>query len=167
MSVKDLIPIHNWKKPAEGRSVEQGGSWSSLQKDLNRLFEGFFSRSPFAPFTEEEFGRISPRMDVRDLEDEYVVEMEIPGMSEKDISISLSNGLLTLSGEKKQESETKEGCYYCSERSFGRFDRSIPLEDEIDAEKVEAKFRNGLLKIRIPKKAPRKADTKRIPIKVE
>lgn len=167
MAVKDLIPIANRRRPDAGRSDKQVRPWSSLQRDINRLFEGFFTRPLLDPFSDEGFGRISPRMDVKETEGEMIVEMEAPGMSEKDIGISISNGLLTLSGEKRQESESRDGSYYCSERSFGRFERSIPLAAEIDQDKAEAGFRNGLLRIRLPKKNPRKPDSKRISVQVE
>jgi HSP20 family protein len=167
MTVKNLLPVSNRRKAETARSDQSEGPWSSLQRDINRLFEGFFTRLPLAPFPDEEFGRISPRMDMRETEGEYIVELEMPGMSEKDVNISFSEGLLTLSGEKKQDSESRNGSYYCSERAFGRFERSIPIAAEIDPEKTEAKFRNGLLRIRLPKKSRRQSDAKAIPIKIE
>jgi len=165
MTVKEMMPI--LRRRGEGRPDSSDRSWPSLQRDINRLFEGFFTRLPLAPFSDDGFGRVSPGMDVRETEGDYFVEMEMPGMSEKDIAISFSDGLLTLKGEKKWESEPKTGRYHCSERVFGRIERSIPLAEEIDPVKTEAKFRNGLLSIRLPKRTPQKADSKKIPIKIE
>ncbi len=167
MAVKALTPVSKRRRPDADRSDKSIRSWSSIRRDINRLFEGFFTRPLMDPFSEEGFGRISPRMDVKETETEIIVEMEAPGMSEKDIGISISDGLLTLNGEKRQEPESRDGNYYCSERSFGRFERSIPLTAEIEPEKIEAGFTNGLLKLRLPKKTPRKTEAERIPIQIE
>jgi HSP20 family protein len=81
-----------------------------------------------------------------------VVEAELPGVDEKDVSVTLANGVLTIKGEKKQETEEKGENYYRSERSFGSFERSIPLPDTIDDAKAEAKFDKGVLRVTAAKK---------------
>jgi HSP20 family protein len=95
-----------------------------------------------------------------------VIEAELPGVEEKDVSVTLANGLLTIKGEKKEQHEEKGETHYLSERSFGMFERSLRLPDTIDETKVEAKFDKGVLKITAAKKpeavkAERKIEVKK------
>jgi len=95
-----------------------------------------------------------------------VVEAELPGVDEKDISVTLANGVLTIKGEKKHEKEEKSESYYLAERSFGSFERAIRLPDTVDDAKVEAKFDQGVLKVTAAKKpeavkAERKIEVKK------
>ena len=87
-----------------------------------------------------------PNIDVIDKKDELKLSAELPGMDEKDIDVQVSDGMLTLSGEKKHETEEgdKDGDYYMSERSFGSFKRTVRLPDGIDQDKIDAHFKNGL-----------------------
>lgn len=119
-----------------------------LRQDDNGLFAGF-----------------APTVDVYDNETEIVIEAEVPGINEKDIAVEVKHNVLTLSGERKREQEVKEGSYHRSERSFGKFQRSFTLPDSIEVDKVNAKNRNGVLTIRLPK-AP-KAVAKKIAVAVE
>ena len=119
-----------------------------LRQDDNGLFAGF-----------------APTVDVYDNETEIVIEAEVPGINEKDIAVEVKHNVLTLSGERKREQEVKEGSYHRSERSFGKFQRSFTLPDSIEVDKVNAKNRNGVLTIRLPK-VP-KAVAKKIAVAVE
>ena len=112
-----------------------------------------------------------PKMDIFEKEDKYVVKAEIPGIKSEDIDISIMGDLLTLKGEKKNESETKEEDYYRREMSYGSFVRSIRLPSSIDVDKVTASRDDGILEIDLPKAgliAPKKitATTKK-PQKIE
>jgi HSP20 family protein len=102
---------------------------------------------------------------VRESADAVTVEAELPGVDEKDVSVTLANGVLTIKGEKKQESEKKGENYHVTERSFGSFERSILLPDTIDEAKVEAKFDKGVLKVSAAKKPEAVKAERKIEIK--
>jgi HSP20 family protein len=107
-----------------------------------------------------------PELDVRKTTKSIVIEAELPGVEEKDVSVRLAHGLLTIRGEKKHEREEKDESHYLAERSFGSFERSLRLPETIDEGKVEARFDKGVLKITAPKKpeavkAERKIDVKK------
>ena len=132
-----------------------------LQRDMNRVFDDFF-RGFDLP---QVFGRQSwPQIDVAETDTEYKVTAELPGMEEKDVELTLRDNVLTLSGEKRDELEEKnEGRYY-AERFVGRFSRTVPLPVEVDADKVAAAFKNGVLTVVLPKSQQARETTKRIPI---
>ncbi len=133
-----------------------------LQKEINRLFETSFSRLPqrFAP--EERF---APAIDLYEDENEYVVEAELPGLKQDEIKVSVEDDILTISGEKKREKEVKEENLYRSERFYGKFERQIVLPQNTDKENIKASYKNGVLKVVIPKKE--EAKPKKVDIKVE
>jgi HSP20 family protein len=101
---------------------------------------------------------------VRETDTELVVEAELPGMDEKDVSVTLNNGVLTLKGEKKSEREEKKDNCHLMERSYGSFQRSFQVADTIDADKVKAAFEKGVLKVTLPKRPEAVKAEKRIPI---
>ena len=107
----------------------------------------------------------SPRMDVSETDKEIVVSAELPGLADEDIDVSLSLGMLTISGEKKQEKEKKGRNYYHVERSYGSFQRSIPLPAEVDTNQVDAVFKKGVLTVTLPKTGAAQAG-KKIAVKV-
>jgi len=144
----------------------------SLQREMNRLFDDFFRAPSWEPFTElptfageHFFGDVTPRVDMSDTDKEIIVKVDLPGMTEKDVDISISRDALTISGEKKQEKEESEKGWYRMERQYGSFSRSIPLPCEIEADKVAAIYKNGVLSIKLPKSAVQRETTKSIPIK--
>ena len=106
-----------------------------------------------------------PAVDVAEMKNEVVVNMEAPGMDPKEFDISLSEGTLTIRGEKKQEREEKEEDYRLIERRYGTFSRSIPLSQEVESDKIKASYKNGVLTIVLPKS--KEAKKKEIKIKVE
>jgi HSP20 family protein len=93
----------------------------------------------------------APAVDVFEKEDKFVVKAELPGMKEEDIDISVTGGTLTIRGERKTESEVKEEDYYCCERSYGSFSRSIAVPSNVDAQKIEAIYEDGMLEVSLPK----------------
>jgi HSP20 family protein len=124
----------------------------SLQGDMNRLFDRFFEgRAPNSGSR-----RWIPAMDLVETEDALVLRGDLPGMTEEDVDIEIKDNLLTVSGERKSENEEKGEGFHRVERAFGRFSRSLNLPQGIDPEKVEAKFDNGVLEVRIPKPAEAK-----------
>ena len=92
-----------------------------------------------------------PNVDIAESEKNYELVAEVPGLSKKDIHISVEEGTLTLSGERKQENETEGKNYHRNERVYGRFERSFRLPKEVNAEAIKANYSNGVLKIEIPK----------------
>jgi HSP20 family protein len=121
----------------------------SLQSDMNRLFDSFFGtgRAPNGAGAR----RWIPAMDLVETDDHLVLRADLPGIDEKDVDIEIKDGVLTVSGERKTEHESKEEGYYRVERAFGHFSRSLSLPDGIDSEKVTANFDRGVLEVKIPK----------------
>jgi len=93
----------------------------------------------------------APSIEVFEKEDKLVVKAELPGMKEEDIDISVVGDTLTIKGERKAESEVKEEDYYCCERSYGSFSRSIAVPSSVDANKIEANYEDGVLEVSLPK----------------
>lgn len=105
------------------------------------------------------------KVDVSEDKDGLTISAEAPGVKEEDISVTLSNGFLTIQGEKKEEREEKENNYYMMERSFGSFNRKIQLPYDVEPAKIDAEFKSGVLRIRIPRLQGDKSQEKKIKIK--
>lgn len=124
-------------------------------EDVERLFEGFFPRSWLRP-QREEWPLMSlemrvPRVDVVDRDDDILVRAEIPGVEKKDLEISLTEDMLTIKGGTRQESKEEKGDYYRSEISSGMFARTITLPSSVNADKAKSEFKDGVLKLSLPK----------------
>ncbi len=156
MPIRDFLP-DLWKSRTP-REREDTDPFTSLQREMNRLFDDFFgdwrlspreagSDYSLAPYS----SRFSPCVDIGESDKEYRIECELPGMDEKDVDISLNQNVLTVQGEKKHETEEEKGNVYRTERSYGQFHRDFPLPDDVDEENIEAKFKNGILTITLPK----------------
>jgi HSP20 family protein len=134
-------------------------AWSTLEglrREIDRMFDEFpsgFLRSPFqgSPFAGKADGTAIPAVDIAEKADAYEVTAELPGMEEKDIDVSLSEGMLTIRGEKQERKEEKEKDYYLAERRYGSFQRSFPVPAGVDAGAVAANFKNGVLTVTLPK----------------
>lgn len=147
----------------------------NLRRQVDRLFEDFdrgwhlpFSRSGFEtePFWRRELSLSGmPAVDIIEKDDAYEITAELPGMDEKNVQVKLSNGTLTITGEKKDEREEKRKDYYLSERHYGSFQRSFGLPDGVDPEKIEAHFSKGVLTLHLPKKPEAQQAEKTIDIK--
>ncbi len=134
-----------------------------MRRDMDRLWDSFFEGG--LRRRSEERGEWLPALDVSETKNELVVKAEVPGMDAKDIDISLSDGVLTIKGEKKQEREEKEADYHLVERSYGAFTRSIQLPREVQGDKISASYKDVILRITLPKSE--EAKKKEIKIKVE
>lgn len=97
------------------------------------------------------FGVLKPKLDLRAEEEQYVLSAEIPGVDEKDIAINVMEGVMTISGEKKEEQEQKKKNYYRMERSYGSFQRVLSLPDDVDQDNITANFKNGVLNVTMPR----------------
>ncbi len=133
---------------------------TALKKEMDRLFERFWETDfPEWPA----LGEWAPKLDVADTKEALVVTAEIPGIEPGEIELTLQDQVLAIKGEKKHEKEEKEEQYYRMERSYGAFARTIRLPVPVDASRVTATFKNGLLTVTLPKGAAAKGTT--IPIK--
>jgi HSP20 family protein len=150
MAITDLLP---WKRsenvPARR---EEEPSMTALQREMNQIFDEFLTRSWGAPLSRFE-GRFTPRVNVEERDDEIEITAELPGMEAEDVDLTLTDDALTISGEKREEKEEERGNYHYMERSYGSFRRSIPLPGTVDADEVDATFKNGVLTITMPKVA--------------
>jgi HSP20 family protein len=130
-----------------GTAVDPFHGVSDIQSEVNRLFDGFFGRQTRGPVE-----RLwTPSVDMYETEDELVVAAEIPGLTEKDIHLSIAGDMLMLRGERAGKQETKQDNYYRGERWFGKFERSLPLPIPVQPDKVTASYRDGVLTIKLPK----------------
>jgi HSP20 family protein len=127
---------------------------TSLQGEMNRLFNTFFDMPPADGGGA--LRRWIPPMDLVETEDAYVLRADLPGLDEKDVSIEFEDNVLTISGERKAEHEEKREGYYRVERSSGAFSRALTLPEGIDVAAVKATFDKGVLEVRIPKPEERK-----------
>jgi HSP20 family protein len=134
-----------------------------MRRDMDRFWDSFLEGG--LRKRTEEGKEWFPSLDVAETKNDLVVKAEVPGMDAKNIDISLSDGMLTIKGEKKEEKEEKEADYHLVERSYGAFTRSIRLPAEVQGDKINATYKNGVLKITLPKSE--EAKKKEIKIKVE
>lgn len=133
---------------------------TGLRREMNRLFDSFWGDRE-----EGIHGNWLPATDVSESGDEIVIAAELPGMSQEDVKVTVANSVLTIQGEKKQESEHEEGNSYRAERTYGSFSRSFTLPSGVDANKVAATCKDGVLSVRIPKAEEAKA--RQIEVKVK
>lgn len=167
MANRDLTP---WRggglSPLFGRDP-----FANFRQEMDRLFDDFLAppAGEGRPFVGAQASAatalVRPSIEVHETEQAYRVGAELPGLAEKDIEISLHDNVLTISGEKKSEHEEDKAGRRYTERSYGRFERSIPFPTEIDAERVDAVFRDGVLTITLPKNAKVQEQTRRIEIR--
>lgn len=165
------------KKVAEnGGAVQAWRPFESLRREVDRLFENFdrdlwrspFSRSVFdiEPLWRRELKlAATPAVDIIEKDNAYEVTAELPGMDEKNIEVKLDNGGLTIKGEKQEEKEEKRKGYHLQERSFGSFERYFAVPEGVDADKIEASFKKGLLTVTLPKKPEAQKPAKKIDVK--
>jgi HSP20 family protein len=164
MQIKDLIPWGN-NKGSEIAKREEDNPVFSLQCDVNRIFEDFWRRfdQPFGALARWDAN--GPRTDIAETENALEVSVELPGIDQKAIDVSLTDGALTIKGEKKSEREENKKGYHLSERSYGSFYRSIPLPSGVDINKANAEFKNGVLTVTLPKTQEALSRVKKIDVR--
>jgi HSP20 family protein len=137
--------------------------FDKMRKEMDRLWDSFLEgRLGRRARDREEW---VPSLDFSETKSDLVVKAELPGIDPKDVDVSLNEGVLTIKGEKRQEKEEREEGYHLVERVYGSFTRSIRLPGEVQNEKINASYKNGVLKITLPKS--QEAKKKEIKIKVE
>jgi len=186
MDFKKLVPW-NWFKHEEEESEsavpvkytshekpqrQLHGSIGQLHQEMDQLFDSFFQGFGLSPTRGRNLfpssftgGFLKPMVDIGASDKDYSINVEIPGVEQKDIKLEIANNTLTISGEKKQEREEKEKGYYRMERSYGAFQRVLSLPDDADQDELKATFKNGVLTITMPRKALPHSDIKQIEIK--
>ncbi len=148
--------------------------FESLRREIDRMFDEFGGglwRSPFRGSFFEPFRRAEvafaalPAVDVVQTDKAYEITAELPGIDEKNVDVKFANGVLTIKGEKQDEKEEKKKDYYMRERSFGSFERSFEVPDNVDTDKIEATFKKGVLTLTLPKSAEAQKTEKKIAVK--
>ncbi|MGB9691812.1 MAG: Hsp20/alpha crystallin family protein [Candidatus Sumerlaeaceae bacterium] len=185
MKFDKLVPW-NWFKREEEREgsllpvrrdfdVALPESFARLQREIDRIFDEF-ARDFALPLArwDRVFAPVAraaewfkPNVEISATDKEYTVNVELPGVNEKDINVEVSNDTLRISGEKKQEQEEKGKGYYRSERAYGSFERLLTLPEDADADNITAKFKNGVLTVAIPRKVQAQPEAKKIEVKTE
>lgn len=164
MSVRDLIPWGRSNNRAPAPYRDDRNPFLSLHSKMNRVFDDFFRdfdmRLPMMGGVG--FSGGWPQVDLAESDKEVTVTAELPGMEEKDVELVLQDGMLTLKGEKRSETEDKDRQF--SERYYGRFERHMPLAAEVQTDKAQARFKNGVLKVTLPKNPEAQPKATRISI---
>ena len=171
------LPIKTEEKsPAPAPAQSGWPSFHSLRREVDRIFEDFdrgFFRMPFrrsgfdvAPFFRPEisWGTV-PAVDIAEKDSTFEITAELPGLEASNVEVKLANGNLTIRGEKKDEKEEKKKDYYLSERHYGVFERSFQVPGTVDADKIAASFKNGVLTVTLPKTVEAQKSTKKIEVK--
>jgi HSP20 family protein len=130
------------------QAVDSFRDFGDMQAEVNRLFDNFLGRPAQQPGMERVW---APSVDMYETKDALMVTAELPGVSEKDIHLSITGDVLSIRGERQWNQEVKQESYYRSERWYGKFERSLPLPMPVEADKVTAKYRDGVLTITLPK----------------
>lgn len=119
-----------------------------IQDEMNRLFDSFFTRGTLRGDLNAVF---TPSVDIEETPDEFVLKADLPGVAQKDVKVTLMGDTLTIRGERKQESATREGSSRRLERVHGTFERSFTLGTPVRNDRVKAQYRDGVLEVRVPK----------------
>ncbi|GJL51339.1 MAG: heat-shock protein Hsp20 [Nitrospirales bacterium] len=177
MELKQLLTPWNWFKKEEEQSlsVQHKNSINTvdhplgqLHRDLDKLFDNFFQGFPLSPFRKENGsswgGLILPQVDIGEDKKQYTITVEVPGVAEKDIDLTLADGTLMIRGEKRYEQEDRDKQYHRIERSYGSFQRMLSLPTDADENTIDAKFKHGVLTITIAKDPNSKPPVRKIMI---
>ena len=176
MELKNVLTPWNWfKKEEETKNVPvhvakegRGYPIDRFHQEMNQLFDNFFRGFPLAPFSEglkdSWQGLMRPQVDISEGKTNYTITVEVPGVDEKDIELTIIDGTLTIRGEKRQEQESHENQYHRVERSYGSFQRVLSLPDNANEQEVKAQFKNGVLTITVGKTSQAKSTGRKIEI---
>jgi HSP20 family protein len=165
------VPVRRADSPSKHNDNTYENPVVNFHREVDRLFENTFRDLGLSALRNDlvsplgTAGFLKPRVDVGASEKNYTITVEIPGVSEKDIRLEISNNTMTIKGEKKQEKEEKEKNYYRIERSYGSFQRVLSLPDDANQDEITAAFKNGVLTINMPKRTLPGREAKQIEIK--
>lgn len=169
------LPIKTEPTPAAPAKAADWQPFEALRNQVDRLFHDFqtgFLQAPtyrslldIEPFWRRDFGLdLTPAMDIVEKDKAFEVTAELPGLDVKDIDIQLSEGMLTIKGEKQEQKEEKTKDRYVSERRYGSFRRSLRVPGSVDADKIEASYKSGVLTVTLPKAPEAQSNQKKIPV---
>jgi HSP20 family protein len=166
MNLGALIPWRD-KSQVPANREDFYDPFVTFRREVDRMFDDFFSGvgARAAPHWGGGGLGVVPTVDVTDAEKEMVVTAELPGLDEKDFEVTLAGDVLTIKGEKKEETENRNGGAYYVERRFGSFSRSVRLPFTVEDDQIDAKYDRGVLTIRVPKPAEAQRQVRRIEVK--
>ncbi len=171
------VPVTTEEKPATpaAAAMQAWRPFESLRREVDRLFEDF-TLNPFRlplrrpafdlePFWQPDSWVAMPAMDLVERDEAFEMTAELPGLDEKNIEVNVANGVLTVKGQKEEDKVEKKEDFHLRERRFGSFSRSVRVPDTVDPDKIEASFKNGVLKVTLPKKPEAQKPVKKIEVK--
>ena len=139
------MTVERWRP--FGAGMDRWGGVSDIQGEVNRLFDNFFGR----PASSAAGRTWAPPVDLYETKDDLVLTMELPGVRDKDVTVSITGDLLTVKGERRLEHDAKEQQFLHVERVAGKFERLVQLPIPVQGDKVKATYRDGVLEIKLPK----------------
>jgi HSP20 family protein len=163
MNMRDLIPWGRNQQTTPSRYREEGDPFMTLHREMNRLFDDVFRTFELTPFGSlGGMGRMPgwPHVEVVETDKDVRISAELPGLEDNDVEVLMGDGVLTIHGEKRSEIDDKERAF--SERTYGRFERHIPLAWDVEEDKIDASFKNGVLTVTMPKSAQASPPVRRI-----
>jgi HSP20 family protein len=163
MTLFELLPVRRQRRNVLARRGRGRDPFFTLERLRNELFDDFFGETALNPL--DVSSDFVPRLNMNEDKKNVYLSVELPGMDQEDIEVSVTEDTLSIKGEKKQENEEKGKNCCRSERSYGSFERVISLPDAVDSEKAEAGFGKGVLTITLPKIEPEKSKVRKIDIK--
>jgi HSP20 family protein len=167
MDQESKVPVQSGSREAGHRGMSEWYPFGAIRREIDRMFDDLwrfpYSQSPNIASSLPSL--TAPAVDVVEKPTEFQIVAELPGLEEKNIEVKCADGVLTVKGEKRDEKEEKDKDYFLSERRFGSFQRSFRLPQSVDADKIEAVFKNGLLTLTLPKKAEAQKNEKKIAVK--
>ena len=163
MELKNILTPQNWFKKEEERTsrtqntlpITREAPLGRIHEEIDQLFDNFFRGSWLSPFRQFDQtwmgGMMMPKVDIAEDKKQYTITVEILGVEEKDIDLTIADGTFTIRGEKRHEEENHDRQYHRVERSHGAFQRVLSLPDDSNEDAIEAKFKNGILTLTVPK----------------
>jgi HSP20 family protein len=178
MELKNILTPWNWFKKEEeqqvvrpqsrGRDSAVSHPLMRLHNEIDQIFDQFFHGFPLSPLRwPQEWskgGVVFPQLNIAEKKNAYIITVEVPGVEEKDIELTVQEGTLIIRGEKQTEKEDQDNQYHRVERSYGSFQRVLSLPTDADEDKIEAKFKNGVLTITLTKSTTMTSSGRKIAI---
>jgi HSP20 family protein len=178
MELKNILTPWNWFKKEEqqqvirpqspGRNSVASHPLMRLHNEIDQIFDQFFHGFPLSPLRgPQEWskgGVLTPQLNIAENKNAYIITVDVPGVEEKDIELTVQEGTLIIRGEKQTEKEDENKQYHRVERSFGSFQRILSLPSDSDEDKIEAKFKNGVLTVTVTKNTTMTSSGRKIAI---
>jgi HSP20 family protein len=163
VDLKALVPWRGGKAQTPALREEYFDPFATFRREMDRMFDDFFG----ARAATTNWQALTPAIGIDETDGEFIITAELPGVTEKDIEVTFAGDMLTIKGEKKSEAERRNGDGYYMERRFGSFARTVRLPFDAKDSDTEAKFKDGVLTIQIPKPSELQKAVRRIAVKAE